>query len=433
MRSSQPDPSRTSLQSPQRDPTARRSEDSERAAERTGTDGERSRSETAPQPPQQLERLGVLAGGLSHDFNNLLMTILGSADLALQDLEPDAPLRAHVERIRRAARRAADLTDQLLAYSGQGPIHDEPIDLSSLVRDCLASIRGSLPSRAKVQYDLTSKLPRIDGDAAHLVQVITNLVTNAAEALRDGAGNIWLRSRVRDVKRRELALAHGGESFSEGPCVILEVADDGIGMSDELRSKIFDPFFSTKRSGRGLGLASVMGIVTAHRGAIQVDSQPGRGTLVRVLFPCSGLEGASVPAPKRSTRPARRQARILLADDEEEVREVTGEMLRRLGVTVVSAANGAEALRLFAAQPEEIDAALLDVTMPELSGPDAAIELWRLRPDTPIILMSGYSQARLAKRARELALKGADFLQKPFAPEALEAAVNRALPGGLPK
>ena len=389
---------------------------------------ERVRHEAQRTLSQKLESLEMLAGGVSHDFNNRLMTILGSADLALQDLPSNAPSRVHVERIRSTARSAADLTDQLLAYSGREPLERKPVDLSTLAHGVVDRFRKSLPDGTTLACDLAPALPAIDGDESRLIQAITNLLSNSAESLSETGGTIRLTTLPRDANPGEARQVFCAEPPENGRCVMLEVTDSGVGMSDDVISKIFDPFYSTKSIGRGLGLAAVLGIVRAHHGVIQVNSRPGKGTSVRTFFPCSQPEEVASAAPSRKPIVARRDCTVLLVDDEDGVREVAGEMLRRLGVDVISATDGAEAIQILTAQGEKISAILLDVTMPKMTGPETARKLRLLQPETPIILMSGYSQARLASRVDDLGVAG--FLRKPFLPDVLESVLENALSRG---
>ncbi len=389
---------------------------------------ERVHNEAQRTLSQKLESLEMLAGGVSHDFNNRLMTILGSADLALRDLPSNAPSRVHVERIRSTARSAADLTDQLLAYSGREPIERRPIDLSTLANSVVDRFRRSLPEGTTLACDLALALPAIDGDESRLIQAITNLLSNSAESLSETGGTIRVTTLHRDANPGEARQVSCAEPPENGSCVMLEVTDSGVGMSDDVIPKIFDPFYSTKSIGRGLGLAAVLGIVRAHRGVIQVNSRPGKGTSVRAFFPSGRPEKVASAAPSRAPIVAREGCTVLLVDDEDGVREVAGEMLRRLGVDVISATDGAEAIQILTAQGEQISAVLLDVTMPKMTGPETARKLRLLQPETPIILMSGYSQARLASRVDDLGVAG--FLRKPFLPDALESVLENALSRG---
>jgi PAS domain S-box-containing protein len=390
--------------------------------ERVRAEEEQVRLEAQLRQAQKLESLGVLAGGIAHDFNNLLMTILGGAHLAAKAIAPASTAHANLKRIRDTARRAADLTALLLAYAGHVPPTLEPIDLSELVRGMRELLRLSISKKATLQWDLAERLSTVEGDPSQLSQVLLNLVTNASEALGNGSGTIVVRAGQTDCTRRDLLGSCLGENLPEGPYAFLEVNDTGMGMDEATRSRIFDPFFSTKFTGRGLGMATVLGIVRGHGGAICVHSQPGLGSTFRVLLP----QSQTVPAV-RPLRPvperAGRNGTILLVDDDPDVREVAEHMLRDLGFDVTTAADGRQALEEFRACSHKIAAVVLDMTMPELDGDEVLAALRHTHPDIPIVVMSGFSKRYAATRIRG----DCAFLQKPFEPEELAAALRSAL------
>ncbi len=254
--------------------------------ERVRREAEQRQLEQRMQQAQRLESLGVLAGGIAHDFNNLLTPILGDASLLLEDLPPGSPLRARLQRIQRASLRAAQLTAQMLSYAGAEPLSPEAVELSDLVRELGGLLHGGVAGRVELHYELARGLPRLEADPSQLTQVVMNLITNAAEATPGEHGRVELRTGLVELPGR----APGGELVGEAPApgryVYLEVEDRGCGMDAETRARIFDPFFSTKFQGRGLGLAAVIGIVRAHLGCIEIESAPGEGTRFRVLLPC---------------------------------------------------------------------------------------------------------------------------------------------------
>ncbi len=263
--------------------------------ERVEAERERAAFEERVRQTQKLETLGVMAGGIAHDFNNLLTPILGNASLALMDLDPESPVRAHLEKIRKAAHRAAALTHQMLTYAGQGPLLIKRLDLSQLVRAMAQLLETAVSGRAVLVLELAEGLPPLEGDAAQLSQVVMNLVSNAAEATRRPGAHIALRTGATEGTE---ALAHRttlGERLGSGPYVYLEVRDNGCGMDAETRSRIFDPFFTTKFTGRGIGLPAVAGIVSRHGGAAEIESELGRGTRFRVLFPAAERAPAATP------------------------------------------------------------------------------------------------------------------------------------------
>jgi PAS domain S-box-containing protein len=389
--------------------------------ERRRQEEERQHFEERMQQAQKLESLGVMAGGIAHDFNNLLTPILGDTSLVLADLPADSPVRPRLEKIRQAAQRAAALTSQMLAYAGTESLQVEAVDVSELVREMSRLIDSAIARKAALDYELCSDLPAIEGDPAQVSQIVINLVTNACEALGERGGHIVIRTGTLRVDRAQLDRLILGDTLPEGRWVTLEVADDGCGMDAETRARIFDPFFTTKFTGRGLGLAAVLGIVRGHGGGIEIDSRPGVGTRFRVLLPpLPGSAGHEVLA-----RPERRGRRgtVLVADDDEGVRELASETLERGGWAVLSVADGRDAVRLFRDHADEVSAVLLDRSMPSGSGEETFDAIRRIRPDAPIILVSGYSQDGVARRFTRTGY--ADFLPKPFLPATLLEKVRR--------
>jgi PAS domain S-box-containing protein len=386
---------------------------------------ERRKLEESMQQAQKLESLGALAGGIAHDFNNLLTPILGNTSLALMDLPEESPVRGRLDKVQKAARRAAVLTGQMLAYTGQEALQIEALDLSRLVREMETLLGSAVSKKAALVYELSRDLPLVEADARQLSQVVLNLITNASEALGDTSGQITVRTGTVEVDGGSLSRGTVGEELSAGRYVSLEVADTGCGMGDDTRVRIFDPFFSTKFTGRGLGLAAVLGIVRGHRGAIEMESEPGRGTSFRVLLPPAERATARAAGQPFESRSWRGAGRVLVADDDEGVRELAEETLSRCGLTVLCAADGREAVELFRKHADEIEMVLLDQTMPSISGEEAFDAIRAIRGDARIILVSGYSQANLAERMAGRDLAG--FLQKPFLPETLMEKVQDLL------
>ncbi|HMV31543.1 MAG TPA: response regulator [Gemmatimonadales bacterium] len=397
----------------------------ERKAAAAALQGAESRLREA----QRLESLGVLAGGIAHDFNNLLMGMLGNAALALNDLPVASPTAETVKDIETAARRAADLTRQLLAYSGKGQFVVQPLDLSALVEESGQLLRTVISKRATMQARLAAGLPAVEGDATQLRQVAMNLLTNASDALGDQPGVIGLETALVHADRVTLTGMLLGDALPEGDYVALSVHDTGSGMDEETLGRIFDPFFTTKFHGRGLGLAAVLGIVRGHRGAIQVESWPGQGTRVRILLPAT-TRPVSPEAPPRPSGPARvaDAGTVLVVDDEEIVRNVTRRTLERAGYTVLLAEHGLQALALLEERHAEVSLVLLDLTMPELGGEETFRRIHAAWPGLPVILSSGFTADQGTARLTSAGL--ADFIQKPYQPaallEAARAAIQRA-------
>ena len=379
--------------------------------ERQRAEEERRKLEQQMQHAQKLESLGVLAGGIAHDFNNLLMAVLGNADLALSELPEHSPARENLVDIEKAARRAADLCRQMLAYSGKGRFVIEPVNLNEIIAEMSQLLEVSISKSAALRCHFAPDLPAVEADATQLRQIVMNLLTNASEALGERSGTISLTTGVEVCGPEGPPRTWAGEKLPGGPYVFLEVSDTGCGMDKETVEKIFDPFFTTKFTGRGLGLAAVLGIVRGHRGAMRVYSEPGQGTTFKILLP-------AVPGPARALHPDapaadwRGSGLVLLVDDEETVRTVGERMLRRAGFDVRLARDGQEALECFRAEGDRIRCVLLDLTMPRMNGEECFRQMRALRPDVRVVLSSGYNEQDAVNRFAGKGLAG--FLQKPY-------------------
>jgi signal transduction histidine kinase len=395
-------------------------------SERIRAEREHTELEDRIQQTQKLEGLGVMAGGIAHDFNNLLTPILGDTSLALMDLEPESPVRERLEKVQRAAQRAAALTNQLLAYAGRGPLVTEPINLSQLVLEMAQLLESSLSQKAVLGYEMSADAPPIEGDAAQLSQVVMNLITNASEAFGDGSGRVAIRTGQIEGRRISPSAVLFGHPVEDALYSYFEVEDNGCGMSSATRARIFDPFFTTKFTGRGLGLAAVLGIVRGHDGAVELESHPARGTRFRVLLPAAPAEVVIHPVGQDSGS-WEGDGTVLVVDDDDGVRELVRICLERAGLTVLESADGAEAAAVFADRASEIEVVLLDSTMPAAGGDEAFEAIRHLRRDVPVVLMSGYSRERAAENFAGADLAG--FLQKPFLPSELVAQVRAALEG----
>jgi two-component system cell cycle sensor histidine kinase/response regulator CckA len=381
---------------------------------------------------QKLESLGVLAGGIAHDFNNLLQAILGHLDLALYDAQVSPGTRAHLETAADAARSAADLTRQMLAYAGRGRFVMESIDLSALVVENLAMLRTVVPHTVSLITHLDPALPPIEADRGQMLQVVMNLITNAAEAIGDRDGRVIVTTGVQDCDADYLRQGRVEETPSPGRYVYLEVADTGCGMDEAVLERIFEPFFSTKFTGRGLGMAAVLGIVRGHHGTILLSSRVGQGSTVRVLFPAvtsqraESLPPAAPPMRRPQPVPGAAEAGIILVvDDEESVRSLVAQWLQMIGFTVLTAADGAEALRLFQEHPAAFACVVLDLTMPHQDGVATFAQLRQVRPDIKVVLSSGYPAEEALQRFAGQGVAG--FVQKPYTLDAMRAEVERVL------
>jgi len=392
-------------------------------SERRSAEQERLHLERQLLHAQKLESLGVLAGGIAHDFNNILTSIIGNADLALRRVSAESPVQENLRRIEQGAVRAADLARQMLAYSGKGRFVVEPIDLNRLVEEMVGMLEVSISKGALLRYDLAKGLPSVEADATQIRQVIMNLVMNASEAIGERSGVIVISTGCLQCDERYLNSGWLSDGIAPGMYAFVEVADNGCGMDAETLSRIFDPFFTTKFTGRGLGMAAVMGIVRGHKGAIRVYSEKGKGSTFKVLLPASGkptelFDGASHPADWSSS------GRVLLVDDEETVRCVGTEMLKELGFDTVTANNGREALDIYA-HSRDFRLVLLDLTMPHMDGEECYRKLRRLDPQVKVILCSGFSEQEVARKFAGKGLAG--FVQKPYKFSVLRDAVRSAM------
>lgn len=392
--------------------------------ERKRAEAERLELERRLLQTQKMESLGVMAGGIAHDYNNLLTIILGNLELASQELGPNVTARLRIESAIQAAQRAADLTRQMLAYSGKGHFVMRELDLSAVIEGSLHLLKTSISKTITFDLKLGRGLPHIMADPNQLQQVLVNLLTNASEAIGDGPGAITLRSGELQCDERYLSRSRLDDKPPAGQFVYLEVSDTGCGMDEATQARLFDPFFSTKFTGRGLGMPAVLGIVRGHGGAIMVDSQLGRGTTVRVLFPA--LEApARAEAAAPPTAVALSPGAVLVVDDEELVRELCQDMLAELGWRALLAADGKQAVALLQAHREDIQCVLLDLAMPRLDGAATLKALRRIRPDLKAVILSGYSELEVARRFPDVQLDG--FIQKPFKFQTLQDVLERVL------
>ena len=327
--------------------------------------------------------------------------MLGNAELALGSLSPTSPARASISRISVAARRAADLCRQMLTYSGKAPSQQEPVVVSELIEEMAHLLRASISRRVSLDLDLPSGLPPVQADASQLRQVVLNLIVNASEAIGERDGSIGLTvtaSPCDDELLRKTALH---DDLPPGMYVTIEVADTGCGMDEATLNRIFEPFYTTKFTGRGLGLAAVLGIIRAHQGALSVQSEPGQGTTFTIRLPA--LTAPSLASPPReasSQKPWRGKGTILLADDEESLLVLGVDVLETMGFTVLTACNGHEAVEIYRQRAGEIDLVVLDLTMPLMDGAAAFRELQRLNPEVRVVLASGYVEEDVSTALR---------------------------------
>ncbi len=396
-------------------------------AEQTGRKAatERVALERKLQESQKLESLGILAGGIAHDFNNLLTGVLGNASLARMDLAAESPVQPFLAQIEAAATRAADLCKQMLAYSGKGRFVVNKLDINALIEDTTRLLEVSISKRAVLKFHLAEGLPVVLGDATQLRQVIMNLVINASEAVGEKSGFISITSGMTRADRAYLAGSHFAPDLPEGDYVFIEIADNGSGMSPELQARIFDPFFSTKFTGRGLGLAAVLGIVRGHRGALKVFSEEGWGTTFKILLPCAEGVAETIEDAAVGNVGWRGAGHVLVVDDEETVRVTTARMVEACGLSTRLAADGREGFEIFRDSGEAFDLVVLDLTMPHMDGEETFRAITEMKPDARVLLMSGFNEQEAIARFTGRGLAG--FLQKPFTFPALREKLQQIL------
>ena len=385
----------------------------------------RRRAEAALRDKQKLESLGLLAGGVAHDFNNLLVGVIGNASLAQEMLPPDHAAAELIETVVKTGEQAAHLTRQMLAYSGKGKFVVERLNVSILVRDIVQLVRPSIPKKVALNLELREDLPPIEADRGQVQQIVMNLAINAAEAIGSHDGLITIRTRPQEVDDAYLrARPEAADLLQPGQYVVLEVQDNGAGMDGAVKAKIFDPFFSTKFTGRGLGLAAVAGIVRGHKGAILVTSAPGKGSVFEVLLP-QAAGAAETSAEAAASLAPQGSGVVLVIDDESVVRTVAKRALERSGYTVLLADGGPAAINMLKRHPGKIDMAVLDLSMPGMSGEETLPEIRKVRPELKVFVSSGYSEVEAMTMFKGQRVTG--FIQKPYTAAALTETVKRAL------
>ncbi len=377
---------------------------------------------------QRLESLGVLAGGIAHDFNNILTAIMGNAAMAEHKIDdhPEAA-RGFLRNIVTSSEKAAELCKQMLAYSGRGKFIIKPLNLSQLVREITNLLEVSIAKSVVLKYRLADRLPYVEADAAQMQQVIMNLVINAAEAIGDASGVITIETGVMQADTDYLRETLASDRISEGEFVFLEVTDTGCGMDKETQRRIFEPFFTTKFTGRGLGMSAVLGIVRGHHGALRLYSEPGQGTSFKMLLPSSAHTDENTERSEHDNETDwQGNGTILIVDDEPSIRESATMMLEDAGFQTLVAEDGQEGVDLFQAHHQEIQAVLLDMTMPRMDGRACYDAMRQIDPEARILLSSGYSEQESIAQFDDGGLAG--FIQKPYTPDRLIAAIKQVLP-----
>jgi PAS domain S-box-containing protein len=379
---------------------------------------------------QKLESLGVLAGGIAHDFNNLLTGMLAQSSLARLKLERGLPAFEHIDKAVVSAERAADLTRQLLAYAGKGKFQLISLDLNQLIYETSSLIETALPNRTELQLELGDPLLLLEADRGQIQQVVMNLVINAAEALPDGGGYVRITTASQIITAVDDSNIYMGANLPPGHYVALQVCDNGTGMDPKTLSRIFDPFFSTKVQGHGLGLAATLGIIRTHHGGIHVQSQPGVGTKFTLLFPAAAVQSVATVDNNMTLTPEHDPKQLVLViDDEPSIREVVTDILVTEGLSVIVAASGQEGIERFRQQRSQIGLVLLDMKMPGLSGEETFRVLHQIDPMVKVILSSGYNETEVHRHFGESSIVG--FLQKPYTLALLMQSVHAALTNHL--
>ncbi|MGZ8701004.1 MAG: hybrid sensor histidine kinase/response regulator [Gaiellaceae bacterium] len=373
---------------------------------------------------QRRESLGVLAGGVAHDFNNILVGIIGNADLLTRHLgdSPEAQMAAQIEL---SGRRAADLTRQILAYSGKGKFVVEPLSLSELVRELAPLLESVISKKAELTMTCPADVAAVQGDVTQIRQVVMNLITNASDSLDDRPGKISVIVGEVTADADYLSQFDATTKLSEGRYVFVEVSDTGRGMDASTKERIFDPYYTTKFTGSGLGLAAVRGIVEGHEGALRISTEPGFGSSFKLILPATASHVRHHAPFAPATLPEHLD--VLLADDEDIVRALTKQMLTISGCTVTEARDGIEAVSVFQQDPKRFNCVILDLMMPGLSGDAAFEQIRQACPGVPVVISSGYNSTEVRTRFAET--EATAFLQKPFGRDELNAAVAEATRG----
>ncbi|MDQ6678477.1 MAG: PAS domain S-box protein [Acidobacteriota bacterium] len=374
---------------------------------------------------QKLKSLGLLSGIIAHDFNNLLTTMIGNASLALDAVTPEHPAFGLLGEVLRASRLASDLTSQLVGYSGKPRAATNAVDVSQLVREISELVEMPLSPNVAMRWNLGKNLPLVSGDPSQIQQIVMNLVINAADAIGGVPGTITISTESREVRAEELSALTLSGNLPSGPYVLIEVRDTGCGMTEEVKARIFDPMFTTKVKGRGLGLAAAVGIIRSHRGALNVQTRRGVGTIFTVYFPAS-LEGAE-PNPDSSGKgDLWGTGTVLVIDDEPSVRKLAEATLTRYGYQVLSAADGAEGVAIYRTRVDEISLIIMDLSMPVMTGDEAFEQMLAISPKPPVLFSSGFNESETMKRR-----EGYRFLQKPYTSRQLAEEVRSFLNGTL--
>jgi PAS domain S-box-containing protein len=388
---------------------------------------ERRQTEEALRQAQKSQSIATLAGGIAHDFNNLLNAVLGQSTLALGKLSPESPAGGNISKAIKAAERAADLTRQLLAYSGKGKFLIEDIDLNTFIKENVQMLEVSIPKTAQLRFTFGTPAPVIRGDMGQLQQVVMNLIINAGEAMDTDPGFIDIRTdQVRVTQGDSEYWKYTGSPLQTGMYALVQISDTGQGMKPEVQARIFEPFFSAKFVGRGLGLAAVLGVVKGHRGGIRVASEEGRGTRFDVVFPIvESSSRANAPSEKITPAVQGKGKTVLVIDDELSVLELLTDILTEAHFTVIGSPNPVDGIDLYRRHRQDIAIVILDYSMPGMDGKTAFGKLLELNEDVKVLLCSGYAEEQMESSFGDM--RPADFIHKPYKPTALLERISSVL------
>lgn len=362
---------------------------------------------------QKLESLGILAGGIAHDFNNILTAILGHAELATLHTPEDSEVLLHLNEIKLATQRAAELSRQMLAYSGKGKFVVEKFNLNQLITQMLELLKVSISKKITLKLFLNEDIPLLEGGISQIRQVVMNLITNASEAIGDKVGFITITTgtvTIGDNYKNGLFI---NDNITAGDYAYFEVSDTGCGMDKKTIAKVFDPFFTTKFTGRGLGMSAVLGIIKSHKGTIHVSSEVGKGTCFRVMLPSKNYHDKTIKTGEyKMVSKQNFKGKVLIVDDESTILNIGKQYLKMMGFEIMPASDGQEALLIFEQEKDSLSLVILDLTMPNMSGEETFTKIKESKPDIKVLLMSGFSEDDLSSRLSEEGFAG--FIQKPF-------------------
>lgn len=383
-------------------------------------------TETSLREAQKLESLGVLAGGIAHDFNNLLTPILGNVHLARTSKNTPDDIKQLLREVEQSSLRAADLCKQMLAYSGKGNFSINKINLTNFIKEMEGLLHLSVSRKTTLVFNLTDSINTIEADKIHLQQVLMNLIINASEALNESAGSVEISTKMHETTAEELASCEIDHNLKPGKMVQLMVKDNGSGMDKKTLSRIFEPFYTTKFTGRGLGLSAVQGIIRGHGAIMYIESELNKGTTFRVLFkPVEGPAEITTRKGQSDTSKAISSANILIIDDEPLVLKITSRILEKSDHKILSSRKAKEGIEIFKANQEDIDLVILDLTMPEMDGVEVCQEIQKINPDIKVLIMSGYNEKDAMKQFKHTTISG--FIQKPFQSVTIKKIISELL------